>query len=362
MKGFTVLLIALILWYFAGMYRQTSLMVLAVCILILSAILAGLAFYQRFRLKVRPVREKNIVFKKIEKPIPLTADNASLLPVNRYRLTLALSYSTDKKPVRQRFGGCASGKRARDGTKGSVYLRAPYCGVITCRFVRVRVFDNLSVFSFSRRLQEKSTILVLPVEKNLHLQLPSAGSYDNIPVADSRSPKPGEDHSEVFQIREYRPGDLPRHIHHNYTARSGELWVREFSKENDFIFDLYLDTSEAADCLTDDWDAFYEVIYSVVLALIRKDIRLHVHWYDRQQMGLTDMEVNVDSDAAEMLLQLYLADKLCSREEFYDGTDPFSPGSMLINTKPEWYFGDNLVHRFHKETVEVELDSLSFRL
>lgn len=362
MKGFTALLIILILWYFAGMYRQPILLALAICMVVLSVVLYALAVYQKHRLKVKLPRRRSITFKKLERGIPLQAENTSLLPVNRYRVTLALRYTTDRKPVRKRFAACAGGRTMKNADMTEFFLQAPYCGVIDIRLLRLRVYDSFSVFSCSKRLHEQGQILVFPVEKKINLLLPSEGSYDNLPVTDTRSPKPGDDHSEVYQIREYQPGDPSRYIHHNYSAKTDSLWVKEYSKENDFIFDLYLDTAGEKPVAAEVWDAFYEIVYSVVLALIRKDIILHVHWFDREQMGIVNMKLTAEEDAAEMLARLYLADKHCRREEFAVDGDVNAPGAMVINTALEWYFSGQPVSRFMADNVETELSSLTFRL
>ena len=102
--------------------------------------------------------------------------------------------------------------------------------------------------------------------------MPPFGTYTNDPVAESTSDKKGEDHSEVRLIREYRDGDLPRHIHRNYSAKTEKLWIKEYEKENDYIFDLFIDSSSETRLTVEQKDAFFELIFAVIKNLMENDI------------------------------------------------------------------------------------------
>ena len=128
MKGLTLLLVMLMIWYFAGMFHQVGLMILAVCFL-----LFPLAMF--------------IAFKKIEKEIGIRADNDSRLPVNRYRVKMRLRYTTDKNILRKKLGGCAGQRSMNEENLSFFYLQAPYCGVIDLQLTRWILYDPLSIFS-----------------------------------------------------------------------------------------------------------------------------------------------------------------------------------------------------------------------
>ena len=361
MKAVILFLVMLVIWYFAGMFHQIPLMVLSVCLFLVPLTMCCLAIYQHHHLKITLPKPKDIAFKKIEKEVTVLAENSSRLPVNRYRLKLQLKYTTDKHPVRKKFSGCAGGRSMNEENLSYFYLQAPYCGIIEWQIKKATVYDPLSIFFSVRKMSEKGQLIVFPVEKPMQIEMPLSGRYDNLPVAETHSSKTGDDHSEVRQIREYQPGDLSRHIHRNYSARTDTLWVKEFSKENDYIFDLLLDTTDT-NIGTDEWDAFYEIIFSVMLALLKKDIYINVHWYDKQRNAVRSYRVDHETEAAEVLAQLYLADKACTPEVLYASLDPQQEGLMIINTHLEWYFSGQPVYAFHKETVEQELSSMTFCL
>ena len=361
MKSITTLLIILILWYVAGIFRQTYIMTLAVCIGLLIVVLTVLSIIQKKKLSVTLKREKTVTIKDVERAITIRNLNRSRLPVNRYRLTVSMRYTTDKKCVKKKLFGCSAGKSADNDETSEFYVKAPYCGVVEIELEKLRVYDPFSVFCSNKKLHEKGTLLVFPVETKMNIITQPYGSFDDLPLTDTPSVKLGDDHSEIRQIREYRPGDLTRYIHRNYSARTDSIWVKEFCKENDRIIDLFLDASTPEAAETEAMDAFYELVYSVVCAMLDKDVMLCMHWYDNEKKQLVSFDVQSRDDCPEMLGRLYIADKRC-HTQFSSFLPQDRRGTMLINSRLEWFFSDRAVHRFGRQSIKKELSSISFRL
>ena len=361
MKSITTLLIILILWYVAGIFRQTYIMTLAVCIGLLIVVLTVLSIIQKKKLSVTLKREKTVTIKDVERAITIRNLNRSRLPVNRYRLTVSMRYTTDKKCVKKKLFGCSAGKSADNDETSEFYVKAPYCGVVEIELEKLRVYDPFSVFCSNKKLNEKGTLLVFPVETKMNIITQPYGSFDDLPLTDTPSVKLGDDHSEIRQIREYRPGDLTRYIHRNYSARTDSIWVKEFCKENDRIIDLFLDASTPEAAETEAMDAFYELVYSVVCAMLDKDVMLCMHWYDNEKKQLVSFDVQSRDDCPEMLGRLYIADKRC-HTQFSSFLPQDRRGTMLINSRLEWFFSDRAVHRFGRQSIKKELSSISFRL
>lgn len=362
MKGLIMLLMTAVLWYFAGMFRQTNVMIIAVCLLVIALLMIILSIYQRIRLRVSLPEKKLIAFKGLESSIAVLAENKSLLPVNKYKITLQAKYDIDKDYVKKRFTGCAAGRKMKGDNRAEFFITPPYCGIIDIELKKLRVYDTLCLFSFGKRLNESCQMMVFPVAGNMKILCPQLGNYDAIPLSDSRSKKAGDDHSEVRLIREYRTGDLSRHIHHNYSAKTDSLWVKEYYKDNDYIFDFYLDTSSAENPSIEIWDLFYRITCTVIISLLRNGIFLHVHWFDKSRGCLVETEINSESDCPEFFMQLYTTDKSCTKDEFYNDIDPEASGTMFLNLDLEWFFSGKPVHRFDPLTAEAELSEAVFSL
>lgn len=361
MKKIIALLLLLLLWYFSGMYRQTAVMSITICLAVLIPVLAIAAFIQKRHLKLSLPKTQIIAYKGIEKAVTITAENKSLLPVNYFKVWLYLSYPNDKKPQKRKLTGSAAGKRSQENSC-EFYLTAPYCGIIDIELRKMRVYDNLAIFSSRKKLNEHSKVLVFPVPVEMNLRMPAFGSYDSFPVTDTVSDKRGDDHSEIRMIREYRPGDLYRHIHQNYSARTDQLWVKEFRKENDYFFDVVLDTSSETPPDAETLDALYEIFFSLIVTLIHKEILLRVHWFDSKLGGLRDISIENEGQASQLLASVYNTDTSCTRERFAPAASELMNRSMTVNSSLEWYFCGRPVYRFNKAGFRKELSCVSFEL
>lgn len=361
MKKLIALLMLVLLWYFSGMYRQGAVMAVTICLAVMIPVLAVTAFIQKRNLKLTLPKTQLIAYKGIEKAVTIYAENKGLLPVNYFKVWLLLSYQNDRKPLKRKLTGSALGKRSAEN-RSEFYLTAPYCGIIDVELRKMRVYDNLALFSSRKKLNEHLKVLVFPVPAEMDLRMPSFGSYDSFPVTDSVSEKSGDDHSEIRMIREYRPGDLNRHIHQNYSARTDSLWVKEFHKENDYFFDVILDTSSDQPPDAETLDALYEIFYSLIITLIHKEILLKVHWFDSRLNGLRESSIENEGQAAQLLASIYNTDTSCTRECFARSANELMARSMTINTSLEWYFYGKAVHRFNKALYRRELNYMSFEL
>ncbi len=361
MKKIAAILILAAAWYFAGMFSQTPLMTVVIGLAISAVVLMILSWYLTRHTEVTIPKQEDIAFKNIERVYRFETENTSNFPVNKFKVFFSMKYPFDKA-VKKKFCGSAMGKRHNDANVSEFYFTAPYCGLIRVSLRKVRVYDYLSIFSGSKKLNQQREILVMPTAKNMLIELPILGMYDEDPIADTSSNKKGDDHSEIRNLREYREGDLFRHIHFNYSARTGELWVKEYQKENDYIFDMVLDTSGDEPPSMDYMDAFYEIIFSIIMTLIKHEVMLEVHWYDSEYMGIKDMTVTNEEEARDLLSRLYHSEVICTKDTFYNEIGNLDKKSMIINTKLEWYFMNRAVFRFHRETLEAELSDEFFRL
>lgn len=98
-------------------------------------------------------------------------------------------------------------------------------GQIVFRCQKFAVTDLLGIFSIYSMCNAAGSFCVLPG--------PDAGPASPLPVTGSgttelaESRQKGNDHSEISDIRTYRPGDRPRDIHWKLSARQRELMAKE---------------------------------------------------------------------------------------------------------------------------------------
>ena len=105
-------------------------------------------------------------------------------------------------------------------------LSFPRRGVYELGPAETRLSDPFGLLGFSKTFQEKTEVVVYPKT----YPLPGFPLRGGDMEAGSRGSR-GQRGDEFASLREYRRGDDRRHIHWKSVARTGELFVKEFSLE-----------------------------------------------------------------------------------------------------------------------------------
>ena len=332
--GTWVLLIALT-WYLAGMFRTLPLTVLLLSELALFAVMAVMSRYFHGTLDAAFPSEAAFGEKARDCVCRVALDAHGKLPIGRPRLTLALSYRAQRrKTVRRFYGGAEPGRI----TELEFYVRPPYCGPLEIELRQVLTWDYLFLFPAKRRKRESMTLVVLPPPRIPRMSFQSLADVSGMKAETVISAPLDGVSPETRDLREYRPGDSARAIHWKLSARTGELWSREYEDEKEERFTLALDLTEYRRMRTEDWDAFYEVVSAVILGLLRRREAVRVYWRDGsrdRQWDVTDAQ-----SLQEFFLRLYRA-----------GTPSGTPQAMLtdfsIDTNLCWKRGTEIIWRFH---------------
>ena len=154
-------------------------------------------------------------------------DNARLLPVHSVTVRLALC---------NRYTGNVKYKTCLVCNLESCRLWLPLptdeCGVISCRILRCELRDPLGLFALRRCFDGEYCCAVLPEAQTPGVNLDAA--LDVNPVL---KPKHGSGFAEDYDLRDYRPGDLPNSIHWKLSSKTDGLVVREaLVPENDAVY------------------------------------------------------------------------------------------------------------------------------
>ena len=157
----------------------------------------------------------------------LTAGETSgvVLELGRSRFGATRAGVTDRLPEPRdlRFPPPMGGSRT---ARLEVPLSFPKRGVYELGPAEIRISDPFGLLSFSRTFPETTEVVVYPKT----YPLPGFPLRGGDMEAGSRGSR-GQRGDEFASLREYRRGDDRRHIHWKSVARTGELFVKEFSLE-----------------------------------------------------------------------------------------------------------------------------------
>ncbi len=103
-----------------------------------------------------------------------------------------------------------------------------HCGYLRVFVEETRLWDWMEIFTRKTGLEGKGKMAILPETFMLHAELcpPAAQGEEEELYAPNRK---GEDLTELFQIREYQPGDHMKQIHWKLSGKLDGLFIREGS-------------------------------------------------------------------------------------------------------------------------------------
>lgn len=153
-------------------------------------------------------------------------DNKSPLPAACVKVRLVCSYAgsgyEEKKTVILTGApGCRSDIRCT--------MREVFCGRVEVKVASARVYDYFRLFSFRLKAAEELVIAVLPRPVEIYPQVSDKVRLFPIDSEEYSRLHSGDDPSEVFDVREYRPGDKMSSVHWKLSARGDDLLVKEYS-------------------------------------------------------------------------------------------------------------------------------------
>jgi uncharacterized protein (DUF58 family) len=132
--------------------------------------------------------------------------------------------------------------KSNESVRVMMHLRPRRRGILALSGMRVLRQDQFGMFQRALRIPDgKNSILILPKRYPIaQLDLPGRRQLDDPGVGVSAS-SIGQS-EEFVGLRDYRPGDPPRHIHWRSWARLNRPVVKEFEEEHFPRYALALDT------------------------------------------------------------------------------------------------------------------------
>lgn len=159
-------------------------------------------------------------------PLHVITATRSVFPTGRARVQLVIEnkFTGDVQRERLEFSP------GRQPQILEYKLSSNICGQIVCRLRRAQAYDLLGLFWVPIRLDQEGTcrIIVQPTVYAPNLGLEYRHSPDGEGERYSLR-KPGSDPTELFDLRDYRPGDRLNRVDWKLSQKTGSLLVKESS-------------------------------------------------------------------------------------------------------------------------------------
>ena len=339
MRKIGYLILVLLTLYVSIMYDGDAGMFLLAFELMLAVFLYMVSWYFKFHVKAELYVQIPVVEKGKEFPVELRITNTGILPISmlKARMYYESDYSKDVGKHEITLGL---------GPKGSVrhkeLFTMSYCGRIYFFIDTFRVYDYLKIFSKKLKFSDSIFVNILPNIQEIPMFIsPETRLY----MADSDEYDPhqkGDDVTEIFALREYRPGDSMKSIHWKLSARLEQWMVKEFSKPEGvqvlLLLDLYHDRAETYGARR--MDKLLETFASLSFSMMEQGVRHTAAWFDDTTGQLMKCLVENEEDAYEMVDLLLAAVPYIREYDILEGYDKEYPGekpaaTVLLKTSHE---------------------------
>ncbi len=339
--------IILITFYIGGVYRNTPLIVLSFTeaaffvLMLITALISLLGTSCRFK------KDINYGYKNTRLRIPAAVSNRAFFPINKGVLFCKYFYTSKKENKAEKTLFSAEGRSEK---RIYIDVTGKHCGILKVSAFRIKGGDHFNLFRISRKISADTDIVVLPAEKALNIYKES-NIYLN-DISDNTHSAQG-DSQEIYQIRPYRSGDSFKNIHWNISARTDELYYKEFTDTGRETIKLYVDMKDMDREDLKRTDAFYELCSAVILGLLENMGNIDVYWTDND--AVKNITLTQRAQLRSLLTELYYSKASTSRP--YGSEDRF-----VFNKALELYFGNKLIYRFSEDNYEEEITTGRFAL
>ena len=219
----------------------------------------------------------------------LTVQNPTWLPVCQIacRVQLENQLNGETQIVNVSGGIWPKGRRTM-----KLSLQSPWCGRIRLTVESARLYDCFGLIGVKMQPDAHGACVVQPDTFLQTLMLsPAAAHIDD--TEDYSNERPGYDLSEMFQIRDYVPGDSQRQIHWKLSHKYGKLIVKDPSLPITRSAAVFWERTEEAPTV-DRTDAEAEIVVSVCRNLLSQSVQFTVGWNEGDR-GHGTLRVPADS-------------------------------------------------------------------
>lgn len=259
--------LCLILLFFAYVMKPAA-GLLAVLILFAAAPVISWLILWKIRKKIQvQIQVPGIAGKKKPYEISLKTKGAARIPLGKTVLWVQMTNRVTEEVQKKRLV-------FREREKWT--LESLYCGCIEYEILDVFTYDIFGVLPLKLNIHERKRTVVMP--DTFPVEIDSILSASDLEECREYAPdRRGKDPTEIFQVREYVPGDQVKQIHWKLSGKLEKLMVRDPSEPVDRELMVFLDRT-GENIAPDRADALMEAVTSVCQALAEAAIPFHLVW------------------------------------------------------------------------------------
>lgn len=353
-----------VLFYISVLYKSTSLIMFGyACTALL--ILAFLFLIYRMH-TIRCGISFPISIAECGKPLTvrILLENRGMFPCLKFQCLLEQKnhFLRGRQKEWLQGGGAASGNNSFDYS-----LVIEDYGSYEVVLKKVRIYDLTGLFYVNKTIRCSGYVQVFPrmQEIGVHISEAARNFFGEAEVYDEF--RPGDDHSELFQMREFRSGDKIQSIHWKLSAKQDELLVKEDSLPKACPAVLFLDYKNEKQHRPEKVNAYLVILASISFSLMDAECAHYVAWYSNRHEDLIRVRVD-DEESLFLFLSGYLQETFQKQNkdlrQLYQ--EKYSGDNYLFAFQIDEHLrllknGEKII-RFHLEDWKKELEGLEIVL
>ena len=260
-------------------------------------------------------------------PLSLYISNKSILPVTCIKMIVEYGNTFSNQKDKQVFMISLGAKKEK---KIDFMLQSSHTGLVKVKVAKVKVYDFIRVFSRRCKCEAAVDMPVMPeifgIENNIIIREPDFVESDTF----SKN-KPGDDPSEVFDIREYKEGDKIHRIHWKLSSKKDTVLVKDYSlpiTNSSIILVNNAFPSHIPNKLA-YMDAVLETTAAVSYHLLISDYHHSVGWCDQKEEYYVSNTIENFDDMHYMMCNLIQATPAEEKNNILDLYQVYGGGKQI---------------------------------
>ena len=183
-----------------------------------------------------------------------------------------------------------------------------HCGRVVISLKNLKIYDYIKMFSKNVKTGAVNEMTILPesivISPMIETETAALTESD-----DYSKDKPGDDCSEIFDIREYAEGDKINRIHWKLSSKCDKLMLKEYSLPISnhlmILFEFSVDMS--SNQAFNKTDAAIETVMALSDFLVKNSMTFRLCWYNKKTGNLQSDIISSNDDISAFINTLFNA-------------------------------------------------------
>ena len=183
-----------------------------------------------------------------------------------------------------------------------LFLDPKHCGFFEARVDKIICYHGFSLFRFVARPEAVTSFFVMPKYQEYPISFKLDGEEREGDSDCYSSVKAGNDPSELYDVRYYRPGDRLNCINWKLSAKKKEMIVQDYGFPIACDIAVLIDLMNERDA--DTIERAMEILYFTAMQMVMAGKLFYVIWKDGHEKKVTRKMVRDEEEVSQMLIEV----------------------------------------------------------